>query len=78
MTNEEDPPSEVRSLYLRALELVRAEFEAGTWESFWLVAVEGRTPAEVATQTGRSPGAVRQAKSRVLRRLKEEVGELLE
>jgi RNA polymerase sigma-70 factor (ECF subfamily) len=75
-TDEDDSPSEVRRLYLRALELVRAEFEDRTWQAFWLVAVEGRTTAEVAAQTGVSAAAVRQAKSRVLRRLKEEVGDL--
>jgi RNA polymerase sigma-70 factor (ECF subfamily) len=73
---EDDSPSELRRLYLRALELVRAEFEDRTWQAFWLVAVEGRTTAEVAAQTGVSAAAVRQAKSRVLRRLKEEVGDL--
>ncbi len=76
MIDEEDPPSEVRSLYLRALELVHGEFEARTWQAFWLVTVEGHTPTEVAAKTGVSAAAVRKAKSRILRRLKEEVGDL--
>jgi RNA polymerase sigma-70 factor (ECF subfamily) len=73
----DDPPSEVEGLHRRALELVRKEFEEGTWQAFWAVAVVGRTPAEVAAERGMTPAAVRQAKSRVLRRLKEELGEVI-
>jgi RNA polymerase sigma-70 factor, ECF subfamily len=68
---------EVTELYHRALELVRSEFEERTWSAFWQVAVENRTTAEVAAQMGITINAVRQAKSRVLRRLKEEMGELI-
>jgi RNA polymerase sigma-70 factor (ECF subfamily) len=67
----------VGGLYRRALELVRAEFEPRTWELFWLTAVEGRPPVDVAAERGLTPAAVRQAKSRVLRRLREEVGDLI-
>ena len=56
---------------------VRAQFEVKTWEAFWRVAMEERSPAEVADELGISPNGVRQAKSRVLRRLKEELGELI-
>ncbi len=74
---DEDPPEEVRSLYHRALELVRSEFEDRTWSAFWLTAVEGRSPVAVAPELGVTPAAVRQSKSRVLRRLKQEVGDLI-
>jgi RNA polymerase sigma-70 factor, ECF subfamily len=36
-----------------------------------------RTPADVGAELGMTPAAIRQAKSRVLRRLKQELGELL-
>lgn len=72
----EDPPEELGNLYRRALELVRGEFEDRTWQAFWLTVVEGRSPMVVAPELGVSPAAVRQSKSRVLRRLKEEVGDL--
>jgi RNA polymerase sigma-70 factor (ECF subfamily) len=72
-----DPPEELSNLYRRALELVRAEFEDRTWQMFWQVVVEEKSPADTATQMGVSTAAVRQAKSRVLRRLKEEVGDVL-
>ena len=59
------------------MNLVRHEFEERTWKAFWQVTVEDRSPAEVAAAMGISANAVRQAKSRVLRRLKEEMGELI-
>lgn len=73
----DDPPSEVNALYRRALELVRGEFEGRTWDMFWQAAVDGRETADVAADFGVTPAAVRQAKARVLRRLKEEVGDAL-
>jgi RNA polymerase sigma-70 factor, ECF subfamily len=63
-------------LFSRALDLIRGEFEERTWRAFWLTAVEDRAPIEVARELRMSPGAVRVAKSRVLRRLREELGEL--
>ncbi len=68
---------EITELYYRALELVRSEFEERTWSAFWQVAVENRTTAEVAAEMGITINGVRQAKSRVLRRLKEEMGDLI-
>jgi RNA polymerase sigma-70 factor (ECF subfamily) len=75
---EEDPSSELEALRRRALELVRAQVEERTWQAFWLVAVEGQAPADVAARLGVSPTAVRMSKSRVLRRLKEQFGELIQ
>lgn len=62
----------------RALDLVRAEFENRTWEAFWRTAVDGQSPAHVADDLGISTNAVYKAKSRVLRRLRQELGDLLE
>jgi RNA polymerase sigma-70 factor (ECF subfamily) len=78
LTENTDPAGEVRQLYRRALGIIRSEFEVRTWEAFWLTAVEGQSPADVAARTGVSPAAVRKAKSRVLRRLKEVVGEVVD
>jgi RNA polymerase sigma-70 factor (ECF subfamily) len=69
--------AEVGQLYRRALELVREHFEEPTWQAFWLTVVDGRTPAALAGELGMSAAAIRQAKSRVLRRLKRELGDLL-
>jgi RNA polymerase sigma-70 factor (ECF subfamily) len=74
----EDEAQEVSQLYRHAVEQVRGEFEERTWEMFWRTVVEGISPAALAQELGMTPAAVRQAKSRVLRRLKEEMGELLD
>ena len=59
----------------RMLDLVRTDFEPSTWEAFWRIVVDGQSPAEVAEALGLSPAAVYMAKSRVLRRLREELGD---
>jgi RNA polymerase sigma-70 factor, ECF subfamily len=65
----------VSALLRRGLELIRDEFEARTWQAFWLTAVEGRAPKDVAAELGMSGGAVRVAKSRVLHRLRAALGD---
>ena len=74
----DDPEEELTRLYHRALELVRSEFEARTWQAFWRVAVEDQAPAAIAADLGMTAAAVRKAKSRVLLRLREEVGDLIQ
>jgi RNA polymerase sigma-70 factor, ECF subfamily len=64
-------------VYRRALEVIRAGFEERSWLMFWRTAVEGRSPADVAVEMGVSPAAVRQAKSRVLRKLKQQLGDVI-
>jgi len=59
----------------RALELIRSEFEERTWRAFWGVVVEGRLAADVAAALGMSANAVYVARSRILRRLRDELGE---
>lgn len=65
----------VSSLIRRALELIRAEFEDRTWQAFWLMAVGQQSSTEVAQKMKMTPGAVRQAKYKVLRRLRQELGD---
>ena len=72
----EDSEADLGALYRRALELVHGEFEPQTWEAFWRVTVEGHSPAYVAADLGVTAAAVRKAKSRVLHRLRQEVGDL--
>jgi RNA polymerase sigma-70 factor (ECF subfamily) len=75
---DEDPPSELEALRRRALELVRGQVAEQTWRAFWLTAIEGHTSAEVAASLGVSATTVRMYKSRVLHRLKEQFGELIQ
>src|SRR5262249_51372211 len=42
-----------------------ARVGAGTWQAFWLTAVDGRPPRAVAAELGLSVGAVYQARYRV-------------
>jgi RNA polymerase sigma-70 factor (ECF subfamily) len=59
-----------------AAEDIRSEFAPGTWQAFWLTAVIGRTPKEVASELGLSVGAVYIARSRILARLRQRVEQL--
>jgi len=75
---EAGDPREVADLVLPiGLELLRAEFESRTWEAFRRVAIEGQPSARVAMDLGMSIESVYQAKSRVLRRLRQELDGLL-
>jgi RNA polymerase sigma-70 factor (ECF subfamily) len=62
----------------KTLDLIRPEFEERTWQAFWRAAVEGQPAGVVAEALEMTPGAVRQAKSRVLHRLRGELHQLLE
>lgn len=55
----------------RALSQVREHFTETSYRAFWLTVVEGADTADVAESLRMSAMAVRQAKSRVLRRLRE-------
>ena len=71
-----DEEEEVRQLLRGALELIRGQVQPQTWLAFWKVVVEGKTPEEVGEELAMRPGTVRVAKSRVLSRLRSELGEL--
>jgi RNA polymerase sigma-70 factor (ECF subfamily) len=61
----------------RALELVRSEFEERTFRAFWRTAVDGQKAKDVAEELGMTLGAVYMAKSRVTRRLRDELADLI-
>ncbi|WP_254508531.1 RNA polymerase sigma factor [Anatilimnocola floriformis] len=56
-----------------AMEKIKSEFQAKSWQAFWRTAVEGVGVGEVSKELSMSAGAIYVAKSRVLARLKEEV-----
>lgn len=62
----------------RTLETIRGEFEPRTWTAFWSVQIDGKTTGDVGVELGMTAAAVRKARLRVLARLREELGELLE
>lgn len=60
-------------LIRRVLELIRREFEPSTFQAFWRVTVDSAAPADVSQELGITLNAVYLAKSRVLRRLRQEL-----
>jgi RNA polymerase sigma-70 factor (ECF subfamily) len=71
-------PRELQAMVLPiGLELVRAEFEPRTWEAFQRVVIQRQPPVRVANELGMSLQAVYQAKSRVLRRLRQDLDDAL-
>jgi RNA polymerase sigma-70 factor (ECF subfamily) len=72
-----DEAGEMRQLLRGALEQIRGQVHPQTWQAFWKVVVEGKTPEEVGEELSMRPGTVRVAKSRVLSRLRAELGEFL-
>jgi RNA polymerase sigma-70 factor (ECF subfamily) len=66
---EERPYREV--LLCRAIHLIQGEFRAETWNAFLQHGIEGRPAAVVARELGLSPGAVYNARYRVVARIRE-------
>lgn len=67
-----------KHVFQKLLAIVEADFEPNTWQAFIRFAVEGLPAAQVARELGVTESAVVQAKFRVLKRLREEAGELLD
>ena len=68
--------AEFSEVLRRALAAIRGDFHEQTWQAFWGVVVAGQSAAEVAAALAMQPGAVRVCKSRVLARLRQELGDL--
>ena len=72
-------PANERTLSLRrALGMLQAEVEPRTWQAFWRVVVEGHAPQQVAEELGLTTNAIYLLKARLLRRLRDEFGHLLD
>ena len=73
--DEIDPDADAtrRDILHRALEIVRDDFQPSTWDVFYRVTLQGQSIQEVAEILSLTQNAVRQAKFRVLRRLREEL-----
>lgn len=78
----EDPASDLNRLWdrqhdtflaRRVLELIEKDFTSSTWHAFRRVVLEGTKPAAVAAEMGLTVNAVMLAKSRVLRRARQEI-----
>jgi RNA polymerase sigma-70 factor (ECF subfamily) len=67
-----------RHVFNCLLELVEPQFAATTWEAFRRVALDGAPARQVAQELDMTVNAVIVAKSRVLGRLRQEAGKLVE
>lgn len=65
-------------LVAQALRIMQDEFQPQSWKACWETTVNGRKAAEVAAELGMTEGAVFVAKSRVLKKLREELAGLLD
>jgi RNA polymerase sigma-70 factor (ECF subfamily) len=83
----EDPNSDLsrqwerdhdKHVFQKLLTLVQPDFTPATWQAFSRFALDGQAAARVAKELGMSESAVVQAKSRVLKRLREEAGDLID
>jgi RNA polymerase sigma-70 factor (ECF subfamily) len=61
----------------KLLAAVKSDFNPNTWEAFRRLALDGLPAARVANELGMAENAVFLAKARVIRRLREEAGDLL-
>jgi RNA polymerase sigma-70 factor (ECF subfamily) len=67
-----------RHVFQKLLAVVQPDFSPTTWDAFRRFAIDGLPAARVAQELGLTENAVLQAKSRILKRLREEAGELLD
>jgi len=68
-------PTGPSDLVKRAFDLIRSDFGVTALKAFQLVVFEGYSSREAGRQLGMTADAVRTAKSRILRRLRDELGE---
>lgn len=66
---------QLQRLFGQAMLAIRQEFEPSTWQAFLLSTLQKRPAGDVAQELGISTGAVRQAKYKVMRRLRAELGD---
>ena len=66
----------LREKYHRAAATVQSDVDAATWQAFELSVVEGRPCNDVAELLGKPIGTIYAARSRVMRRLRDQVDRL--
>lgn len=66
----------LNALVARGLQQVRGEFEPRSWAIFERSVIDGQATARVAEEFQVKPASVRQIRSRILRRLRQQLGDL--
>ena len=74
--SEDDERLAEFALFHRGLEAIRHDFDPHTWQAFWRVTVDGLSATEAANELSMKSGTVRVAKSRVLQRLRRQLGDV--
>ena len=74
--SEDDERLAEFALFHRGLEKIRHDFDPKTWQAFWRVTVDGLSATEAANELSMKSGTVRVAKSRVLQRLRRQLGDV--
>ncbi len=76
--NDEEPENEEQTsaLVLRAMSQVEADFEPRTWQVFSRSVIDQIATSVVADEFGISHAAVRQIRSRILRRVRQQLGDM--
>jgi RNA polymerase sigma-70 factor (ECF subfamily) len=75
--DDDQAAGEDAAVMRRALQTIRHDFDDATWHAFWRMTIDEQSSAAIAAELGVTCGAVRQAKFRVLRRLRQELEGLL-
>lgn len=82
VTDPEDVADEIseetRILCAAILDLIRSEFSDIDWNAFSRVVIDGQTPADTAIELGITRNQVYLAKSRILRRVRDQFGDEFE
>jgi RNA polymerase sigma-70 factor (ECF subfamily) len=73
--DEDEDAANLAGLYARAFDLVRDQFEEKSWQAFWRVTVEQEDVGTVAADLNMTRSALYNVKSRILRRLREILGD---
>lgn len=78
LLNDSEPvdAEQLSALVARAREQIREEFAPRTWEIFSRAVIDQIPTAMVALEFSVTPAAVRQARSRILRRLRQQLGDI--
>lgn len=78
ISNADTEATEHELIVQSTLAVIQNDFEVDTWKAFEMTMTQEMTSTEAAAALGLTPNAVRHAKARVLRRLREELEGVLE
>lgn len=76
--DEQSISAETKYLHQRAVELIKSHFKVLDWEAFERIVVRNESPKDVAESLSITVNSVYLAKSRILRRLREEFSDIIE